>query len=141
MLSDRTFFLLSIIPEHGLPEDQFPDPACLSDYADLVSRGFVRMCTLVPPGTESPRGLCYVILASAGRDALIEEQDRRNQNANHERQLIIDSIKEKSNNIKSFCRDLLIGVIGGLVVLAVEHFNEVGYFLRVTLHKVWSMLH
>ena len=88
-----------------------------------------------------PSGRFFYRLLPAGEDALSEEQKRRDQESDQKRQLLADAIQERHNKKKSFCRDLLVGILGGLVVLAVEHRHEFNDFLRVTIYRIWSMLH
>ena len=159
MLSERTFYLLSIIPEHGLPEDQFPDHKCRSDYVDLESRGFVRVCTLVPPGTESQLGMCYVVLTSAGRDELAhklwydKEMNYRidRQKADEQfwaRYLADQERRERENaelhkkNRREDRRTLWFQwIISTLIAIAAFKSDDVLAFLRRCIERIWSMLH
>ena len=136
MLSAPDFRILShmLDQKNVVFSDDIPDFFTEIRMDHLENLGYVQRISY-------PSGRFFYRLLPAGEDALSEEQKRRDQESDQERQLIVDSIQQKRNNIKSFCRDLLVGIIGGLVVLAVEHRYEAVHFLRVTIHKIWSMLH
>lgn len=143
MLSERTFHLLSIIPECGLPEDQFPCDVSLSDFKDIESRGLVTISTLIPPGVESPRGMCYVRLTSAGRDALFEKQWAEHkvveqvarQQADDEARAA-ERADDKRRDFIYFVAGLVFGWLLGLVT-PIDVWN----WLCRSAELLWSMLH
>lgn len=143
MLSEQTFYLLSLIPEDGLPEDQFPCNCSLSDFKDLESRGLVIVATLIPPGTECPGGMCYVRLTSAGRDTLAKKQ-RAEQKMVDEiaRQQADDEARaaeraaDKRREFWYFVAGLILGWLLGFV----SPVNLLLWFCR-SASLIWSMLH
>lgn len=145
MLSERTFFLLSIIPEDGLPEDQLPDISSYSEYLDLQSRGFVRISTLIPPGKE-PECMCgmrIVYITSAGRDALFEKQwsehkvveEIARKQADDEARATERS-EDKRLDFIYFISGLVFGWLLGLITPV-----DVWLWLRRSAEHIWSMLH
>lgn len=145
MLSERTFFLLSIIPENGLPEDKLPDIAAYSDYLDLQSRGLVRISTLIPPGKEPEcmGGMCIVYITSAGRDALFEKQwsehkvveEIARKQADDEARAAERS-EDKRRDFIYFVAGLVFGWLLGLVTPV-----DIWLWICRSAELLWSMLH
>ena len=131
-----------------LEEIKTGESVCMDDFPEfkrkrasfLEQKGLVTIQSKFNPKYITVQSR-YVSITPAGMDALSSDQKKREQEADNDRKFIADSAQQKANNRNAFCRDLVIAIISGLVVLAVEHCGEIINFFRVSIDSILSLFH